>query len=302
MARAHTLLSRNNFEQAEMADIVRDQVLLGTENHRISCSGPGLLLDPQSALHLSLVLHELATNARKYGALAVETGHLSVAWELRTHERNVLVLTWRESGTPTIQAPAESGFGTTLIEQSLKARDGSASFAYGADGLSCELHLPLPDEWQAERTGGKTARTSEWRSVISQTRAKPLQGWRVAVVEDEPLILMDLEASLEDAGVEIAGTAGNLASARQLLASVTCDAALLDTNLSGERVDELAALLTRRNIPFAFITGYGREALPEGFHEGLLLTKPFSQDQLRAMLELLLYQRQKLAQIPVRRP
>jgi CheY-like chemotaxis protein len=82
---------------------------------------------------------------------------------------------------------------------------------------------------------------------------------------------------------------------------VSCDAALLDTNLSGERVDELAALLTRRNIPFAFITGYGREALPEGFHEGLLLTKPFSQDQLRAMLETLLYQRQKLAQIPSRR-
>jgi PAS domain S-box-containing protein len=301
MARAHTLLSRNNFEQAEIADIVRDQVLLGPDSHRISFSGPGLLLDPQSALHLSLVLHELATNARKYGALAADTGRLSITWELRTHERTVLVLRWHESGSRKVQAPAESGFGTILIEQSLRARDGSASFAYGADGLSCELQLPLPEEWHAERAGNQTARSSEWKTVISHIRPKPLQGWRVAVVEDEPLILMDIEASLADAGVDVVGTAGNLSSAKHLLEGVTCDAALLDTNLSGERVDELAALLTRRNIPFAFITGYGREGLPEGFREGLLLTKPFSQEQLRAMLELLLYQRQKLAQIPSRR-
>lgn len=300
MARAHTLLSRNHFEQAEVADIVRDQVLLGAESERVSCSGPGLLLDAQSALHLSLVLHELATNARKYGALSVPAGRLSIAWELRTDQRNLLVLNWRESGMTKVQAPADSGFGTTLIEQSMKAHGGSASIAYGANGLSCELQLPLPDGWKAERAG-KPPRNSEWKPVLSQLPARPLQGWRIAVVEDEPLILMDIEASLADAGVEVAGTAGNLERARQLLTNVSCDAALLDTNLSGERVDELAALLTRRNIPFAFITGYGREALPEGFHEGLLLTKPFSQDQLRAMLETLLYQRQKLAQIPSRR-
>ena len=130
--------------------------------------------------------------------------------------------------------------------------------------------------------------------------SKPLEGRRVALVEDEPLILMDLEASLEDAGVDIAGSASNLASAKELLAQVECDAALLDTNLSGERVDELATLLTRRNIPFAFISGYGREGLPEGFREGLLLSKPFSREQLQAMLEVLLYQRQRLSQIPHR--
>jgi len=300
MARAHTLLSHNNFEQAEVADIVRDQVLLGAESQRISSSGPGLLLDAQSALHLSLVLHELATNARKYGALSIESGKLSISWEMQTHERNLLVLNWRESGMPKVQSPSGSGFGTTLIEQSMKTRGGRASLAYAAEGLSCELQLPLPDEWKAERTG-KPARGSEWKPLLSQMPASRLQGRRVAVVEDEPLILMDIEASLTDAGVEIAGTAGNLTSAKQLLAGVSCDAVLLDTNLSGEHVDELAALLTRRNIPFAFITGYGREALPEGFREGLLLTKPFSQDQLRAMLETLLYRRQTLAQLPTRR-
>ena len=98
LAHAHTLLSRNNFEQAEILDIVREQVLLGVETSRIACSGPRLLLDPQSAVHLTLVLHELATNARKYGALSTGEGKLSLHWELQTHHGNRLVLTWREGG------------------------------------------------------------------------------------------------------------------------------------------------------------------------------------------------------------
>ena len=75
-----------------------------------------------------------------------------------------------------------------------------------------------------------------------------------------------------------------------MIANAECDAALIDANLGGRSVDELAAVLSRRNIPFAFVTGYGREALPPGFREALMLAKPFSRDQLLAIVGVLIYQ------------
>ena len=101
---------------------------------------------------------------------------------------------------------------------------------------------------------------------------------------------MDLQSTLNAAGCEVVGPAGALDKARALIADAECDAALLDVNLSGHRVDELAAALTRKNVAFAFVSGYGRESLPSGFHEAMLLKKPFSQEQLVGMVELLVYQ------------
>jgi len=112
----------------------------------------------------------------------------------------------------------------------------------------------------------------------------------VLVVEDEPLVSMDMESCLTGAGCEVVGTAGTLSEAKTLCAEAQCDAALVDVNLAGKPVDELAAALTRRNIPFAFVTGYGREALPQGFRDALIVPKPFNETGLIATVELLVYQ------------
>jgi DNA-binding response OmpR family regulator len=109
-------------------------------------------------------------------------------------------------------------------------------------------------------------------------------------VEDEPLLAMDLEASLMDVGCEIRGPAGTVEKAKELVRRSDYDAALLDANLGGRPVDELAVALTQRNLPFAFVTGYGREALPQGFREASMLAKPFTKEQLRALIQALLYQ------------
>jgi len=121
------------------------------------------------------------------------------------------------------------------------------------------------------------------------SRRTMLDGKQVIVIEDEPLLSMDLESSLMDIGCEVSGVAGTIEEGRLLVARTNCDAALLDVNLAGHPVDELAAALTRKNIPFAFVTGYGRSALPAGFRDALVLGKPFSDDQLRAVLERLLH-------------
>jgi CheY-like chemotaxis protein len=103
---------------------------------------------------------------------------------------------------------------------------------------------------------------------------------RILVIEDEVLLSMDIEASLIEAGYTVVGPAGTLERARQLVGEERLDAALVDANLSGHPVDAIVAALTRRKIPFAFVTGYGRDALPEGFREAALLSKPFSSREL----------------------
>jgi DNA-binding response OmpR family regulator len=98
---------------------------------------------------------------------------------------------------------------------------------------------------------------------------------------------MDIESSLIDAGYAVAGAAGTLEKARRYVNDGNFDAALVDANLAGHPVDDLVAALTRRNVPFAFVSGYGRDALPRGFQEAVLLSKPFSSEQLIEKVELL---------------
>jgi two-component sensor histidine kinase len=97
LARTHSLLTDTTWQGADLLALVRDQLRLGSsEDERISYFGPSVRLPPQTALHLALVLHELGTNARKYGALSTSPGKLSVHWQLRGNEHQELLLQWRE--------------------------------------------------------------------------------------------------------------------------------------------------------------------------------------------------------------
>jgi PAS domain S-box-containing protein len=290
LARAHHLLTERTWRGADVADLVREQVVLGVvESNRVAFSGPALLLDPQSALHLALVLHELATNARKYGALSVPQGQLSVSWSMLANKGRMLVLQWSERGGPAVAAPSSVGFGTSLIQQALDAHGGSASIQYAAEGVTCEIKLPLAEPVPLGSAASEAAAVRAQSIAVLQPTDKPsLRGKRILVVEDEALLSMDLEASLAAAGCHVVGPAATVETARKLITHEQCDAALLDVNLSGHPVDELAAALTKHAVPFAFLTGYGREALPRGFGEAKMLGKPFSQHEVLAMLAQLL--------------
>ena len=292
LSRAHDLLTQTKLRGADVTELVRGQVLLdGTDDRRIAASGPVIMLDVQSTMHLALVLHELATNARKHGALSVPNGRLSVSWQVKTNGGRNLLLEWKETGGPRVRAPKSRGFGTTLIERTLETYGGEASVVYDSQGMTTSIRLPLPQEEKEEiaRREHAPADASEPLVPDKSSRRTMLDGKQVIVIEDEPLLSMDLESSLMDIGCEVSGVAGTIEEGRLLVARTNCDAALLDVNLAGHPVDELAAALTRKNIPFAFVTGYGRSALPAGFRDALVLGKPFSDDQLRAVLERLLH-------------
>ena len=281
LARAHDVLVRGEMQRAELGELVRDQVDLGARDPRISASGPTVVLDSRMAVQLGLVLHELATNARKYGALSLPSGRLAIEWSSSANPEPELMLAWRESGLDGIRAPEAQGFGTLLIERSLRANGGRTAIRYHDTGISCEIRLPLPSP------AAGAAHPEEIEPATGKRRRGRLTGQRILVVEDEPLIAMDIEEKLLSAGCSVIGPAPNSAAARRLIAETLPDAALLDANLSGQRVDDLADDLRRRGIPFAFATGFGRDSLPAGFEDMPVLGKPFGTDELIDMVRSL---------------
>jgi PAS domain S-box-containing protein len=305
LAQAHALLTQNTWRGAEMLELVRDQLEFGgADDNRISCSGPLLTLDPQAALHLALILHELGTNARKYGSLSVPQGRLSISWEMQSNGGRNILIEWKERDGPKVNAPSERGFGTTLIEQSLQADGGAASIHYGADGLTCHIKFPLRKAGLSDADRYPPARPAgaELSALLPEARQSDLTGKRILIIEDEPLISMDLEAALQRKSCEVLGPASTLDQAMRLVEKADFDAALVDANLAGHRVDELAAALTRRNVPFAFVTGYGREALPAAFRGGIVLDKPFTQEQLLVTVGRLFNRDAGVVQLRSQRP
>jgi DNA-binding NtrC family response regulator len=109
----------------------------------------------------------------------------------------------------------------------------------------------------------------------------------VFIVEDEPLISLNMEAVLRKAGFEIAACAGSLEQALVFLETGDCDVGVLDANLRGESVERIATVLEQRGRPFLLVSGYGRLQLPSQFHHTSFLPKPFKpQDLVRAVREI----------------
>ena len=138
LARVNRALVRSNWGGVDLAQLVRTE--LEAFSKRATIAGPSIVLPPQMAQNFTLVLHELATNSAKHGALSSIGGKITVSW---TVERNrsgfVLKFKWQESGGPSVAAPTQHGFGTQLI----KAVFSDVRLEYPVDGLRCELDVPL---------------------------------------------------------------------------------------------------------------------------------------------------------------
>jgi PAS domain S-box-containing protein len=145
LARATGQLTRTNWTGVDLSDIVHSE--LEPFYERTKVDGTSILLDPKQAQNFSLALHELATNAAKYGALSNGSGTIGVSWTTSILDGAVvLTFKWRETGGPPVAAPTRQGFGTVL----LKAAFPGARVAYAGDGLSCEIDIKL-DGGQANR-------------------------------------------------------------------------------------------------------------------------------------------------------
>ncbi|MET3665225.1 PAS domain-containing protein [Caulobacter sp. 1776] len=145
LAEAHDLLTRENWEGAELHDVTARVAELHGGPARFDLSGPAIRLSPKTALSLSMALHELATNAVKYGALSTPDGRIRLAWDLCPDpgaER--LDLVWTETGGPPVKPPTVRGFGSRLIERGLAAElSGSATIDFQPEGVVCRIRALL---------------------------------------------------------------------------------------------------------------------------------------------------------------
>jgi two-component sensor histidine kinase len=144
--RAHDLLTAANWAAAPLQDVISTALIpYRTDEDWFAVSGPPLIVKSRQALALSLAIHELATNALKYGALTVAGGHVSITWTSEDQEGEPkFVFVWRELGGPPATEPAAVGFGSRLISRVLQDDfGGSVEVSYGSTGLICRLTAPL---------------------------------------------------------------------------------------------------------------------------------------------------------------
>ena len=150
LARAHDLLTHGSWESASLDRIVRD-ALSPYLAERLDIGGPDTAVSPKLVVAMSMILHELSTNAAKYGALSVETGRVRVSWSIVYGESPKLLLDWEEIGGPSVIPPDRKGFGTRLIEGLLTGElGGSVHSDYDPSGLRCHIEASLDAEWSTE--------------------------------------------------------------------------------------------------------------------------------------------------------
>jgi PAS domain S-box-containing protein len=148
LSATHNILTRELWESASLKDILNVEMIPygGLDNGRVSVSGEPIRLKPQQALGFGLALHELATNAAKYGALSVPHGRLDISWraEADASGQTRLAVDWVEQGGPAVEAPKRLGFGSRLIERSIRDElGGLLEMRFQPEGLRCSLSLPL---------------------------------------------------------------------------------------------------------------------------------------------------------------
>lgn len=146
LARTHDLLLESQWRGAELRSLAGAlQPFAGRRGQAIEVEGAPVELDARQALSVSLVLHELATNAAKYGALSVPEGRVHLSWQLEhADEGERLRLHWEERGGPPVTAPQQTGFGTQLIRRAFRFElNGTADLAFEPEGLRLEATLPL---------------------------------------------------------------------------------------------------------------------------------------------------------------
>jgi PAS domain S-box-containing protein len=281
LARAHTLLSDSRWHGADLATLVTEELAPYRAGDKITIRGPDISLQPATAQGLALAVHELATNAAKHGALSSPNGKITLDWHLRGDS---LTLNWAENGGPVIAEPSSRSFGLKVIVASIEQQlSGKTAFDWDPDGLRCEFSIPRSELTKSRALHALHENGQANGAVTGLKRnAKP----RVLLVEDEALVAMMIQDTLAEFGFQVIGP---IASASEALAAARdsqFDAAVLDINLGDGMVYTVAEILSKRGVPFVFVTGYDADSVDSRFASVPILQKPIERNMLQKVFLL----------------
>ncbi|MDW4498540.1 HWE histidine kinase domain-containing protein [Sulfitobacter sp. D35] len=278
LSHTHTLLAGNRWTGLSLRRLLHE--LLAPYNYgaasRVSLEGPRILLEPEIAQYLGMVFHELATNAAKHGALRAKDGSLRIVWTL--HDKQRLDIEWCEDGIGVEDGtPRFKGFGSMLLRRIIEQQlAGTISKTFAAGQLSCDISMPF--------------------KMVDTTRAEPpapvgdpgpkRDAVRVLVVEDDPIIALDLSAALTELGYAVVSSARTVESALAFVEESEPQLVLLDLNLAGESSEPVGVALVERDVPFLQITGYEKDVRPDSvFANRPRIIKPYTMSELREQLD-----------------
>jgi PAS domain S-box-containing protein len=171
MANAHALLSRSHWDGVSLVELVRSELAPYVGEGTASVEGPDVLLTAEATHAIAIVLHELVTNASKYGALSTPHGHITVRWDWRS-AKELLSLEWIEAGGPAVTVPSQTGYGTRAIRQLVPHElGGTVDLTFDTGGLRCRIKLP------SKCIRSDTQPTN--RLKVSDPATSPAAGWSV---------------------------------------------------------------------------------------------------------------------------
>ena len=243
-------------------------------------SGPSFVLPPAAATLFALVIHEIVTNAVKYGALSTRQGHVAVSWDIKDNE---LQFRWKETNSTEVTAPKAAGFGMFLIEQGIEHQLGGRSeLTWAKTGLEIEFSIPVSaalhvvDDDKAEATMQNAPPPAGLKDEIGD----------VLVLEDNFLIAAEIRSVLQEFGARDITLVENNAKAVAALEQNRPNCALIDLNLGKEDSLETALYLRKNDIPFLFLTGYSDTYdWVKNFPNSPLVNKPIRPEALKAALK-----------------
>jgi len=286
LARAHSLLSQNSWQGGDLVQIIDEALQVYSKPGQARLSGPPVTLAANAVQPMSLVVHELATNAFKHGALKTEQGRIEISWQITPDGR--LAIDWTETGGPVVETPpASSGFGSTLLNEVIMRQLGGVfELDWRQEGLRVTLAL-APEAFRRGRDPADVPGGAQSLRVPPAVFARGSQ--RILIVEDDSLIALELASALTGAGWEVVGPVLSLREGLTLMQErLPLDAAILDVNLAGRSVYPLAEALRARGVPFVFCTGYEMVDTEGHFLDVPVLRKPVNIEHLDRTLTKLL--------------
>lgn len=254
---------------------------------QISIDGDDIGIDARAYSVMALVLHELATNAAKYGALSTAKGRLHVSTQ--TTEDGNVTITWQEQNGPIVRSPTRKGFGSVLLQRSVPFDlQGTSEIDYRPEGVAARIVVPA--RFTIDRIPQRPVTVQPPKTDTDVDLAKA----SILLVEDQLVIALDAEDMLRVIGASELTTVATASDALKTIAASPPDLAVLDVNLGSSNSLAVADELARLGVPFVFATGYGDSVMiPKNHRDVPIVRKPYTAESMKQALSRAVTDRSK---------
>ncbi|MFK7810593.1 MAG: HWE histidine kinase domain-containing protein, partial [Saprospiraceae bacterium] len=281
LAKSNSLLSATNYEAVYFKELLlRIIPSISNDSHRITLVGEDIKLVSNSVPIMVLIIHELTTNALKYGSLSVKEGELCITWFL---EKQDLIIEWKETNGPSVEVPKKKGFGSTIIKNAIEYEfSGTSEMTFMKTGLVARFTIPANLVGENKETPFVLEQVKDVALNEVLIKTKKLN---VLVLEDDFMISKNMESVITKLAVNKVNAFSNQKMALSSLNEMEYHLAFLDVNLKNETSIDVATFCNENNIPFYYTTGYGRSFLDEGeFPISEVLLKPLDTKKLQKII------------------